>query len=780
MQARVTQFVLFLSSLWFVQCGTNSGLGLELCPDGTMSARCVPMTCVDEQKGGAETDVDCGGPTCYTCADGRGCASGSDCNSGYCGAGVCRTPSCSDGDKNASETDTDCGGGNCPGCATGKVCVANNDCASKNCVAGSCAAPLPTCTDGIQNASETDVDCGGPTCGKCTDLKSCTQATDCLSAYCGGNRCAAPTCTDVVRNGVETDVDCGGPTCGKCADQKQCNLSSDCMSSVCTAKTCVSAACVDMTRNGQETDVDCGGPACLKCADLKTCAAASDCMSGVCSGTKCQVPSCTDIVKNGSESDVDCGGPACSKCLNNKACIADTDCQSMACDAKVCVILPTIASMSPAAGTPLGGTPITITGTGFATGATVTIGGAAAVGVTVVSPTQITATTPKHTAGMVDVVVRNPSGRLATGVKLFSYGFTNISFGMALGNTVGTSVNGVAVADLNGDGKPDLVVCSSADNNLSVLLGIGDGKMQTAVPYALPAGSAPRRLVTGDYNGDGKADAVTINQNSTISVFIGNGDGTLKAAAQYPGATSWASAVTADFNNDTFLDVMVADSSGGTAGTYLLRGNGNGTFNAPMSTALANFSYDLAVGDFDKNGVVDAAVSAAFTADSSVILGKGDGTFNAPKTVTTAGASSGIAVADFNGDTNPDVVFSSNSGSTLSFVSGNGNGTFNAAMTLMSGYTQISKLVTADFDLDGRPDLGFASRHSSMGGGGVILSNGDGTFKAPILLPGYKTIATGVAAADFNGDGLPDLVALTNLPAPFSSGFITVHLNTSS
>ena len=147
------------------------------------------QTCNDEVRSGLETDVDCGGPTCPACDPLQICSQPSDCSSKVCDAAQsptrCVAPSCTDAVQNANETDVDCGGSACPSCAPGKQCALNTDCAS-----GACdAAEVPpvcraaTCTDGFQNGDETAIDCGG-TCGRCANGKSCRVNTDCSSANC--------------------------------------------------------------------------------------------------------------------------------------------------------------------------------------------------------------------------------------------------------------------------------------------------------------------------------------------------------------------------------------------------------------------------------------------------------------------------------------------------------------------------------------------------------------------------------------------------------------------
>ena len=236
-------------------------------------------------------------------------------------------PSCHDNIKNAAETDVDCGGPSCPPCPPGNGCKAGPDCASKVCKGGKCASP--SCFDKKKNGAETDTDCGGPGCAGCANKQQCKKGTDCKSGICKGGVCAAPGCTDKVKNGTETDTDCGGPDCPGCATGEQCKSGGDCASKVCKGSKCATATCFDKIKNGSETDTDCGG-ACKACANGKQCKSGSDCASKVCLGGKCAVASCTDKVKNGNETDVDCGG-GCTGCADGKQCKKESDCSGLVC-----------------------------------------------------------------------------------------------------------------------------------------------------------------------------------------------------------------------------------------------------------------------------------------------------------------------------------------------------------------------------------------------------------------------------------------------------------------
>jgi hypothetical protein len=176
--------------------------------------------CKDGIQDGLETDVDCGGPVCFPCLDGKKCLVSSDCASYTCSAAlICvEPPSCVDGIKNQDETDIDCGGSICPACANGKMCLVAHDCQSGYCSPSLvCALAPPTdastdafptnplCFDGILDNYETDVDCGGlwpspgrsPSgCGPCANGKKCVLDQDCSSGWCDTrtNTCAPITC----------------------------------------------------------------------------------------------------------------------------------------------------------------------------------------------------------------------------------------------------------------------------------------------------------------------------------------------------------------------------------------------------------------------------------------------------------------------------------------------------------------------------------------------------------------------------------------------------------
>jgi hypothetical protein len=328
----------------------------------------------------------------------------------------------------------------------------------------------------------------------------------------------------------------------------------------------------------------------------------------------------------------------------------------------------------------------------------------------------------------------------------------------------GSGVTGGVVGDFNGDGSPDVVTSDGSD--IRVLLNDGTGKFIQAHSY--PSSAFP--IAAADLNHDGKLDVVLVttpdnDQTFTLNVMFGNGDGTF-GTAQSTGvsgltSTSLGMVHLVDLNGDQIPDLVVLTAQG--ANVFL--GKGDGTFSAAVNYFGGSTPTTLQVGDFNNDGKQDIAVGSA--AGIGVLLGKGDGTFS-PAVLSGTGQIGFAAVGDVNGDGKLDLI---GIGSSLTVFLGNGDGTFQAPLsTATSGpINGFATIATADVDGDGKLDVVAST------GVWFVRGNGDGTFQTPInvLIGGNFVVGPFVAAvADFNGDGRPDVLITTAAMEP-EQGFAT-------
>jgi hypothetical protein len=226
----------------------------------------------------------------------------------------------------------------------------------------------------------------------------------------------------------------------------------------------------------------------------------------------------------------------------------------------------------------------------------------------------------------------------------------------------------LVVADFNGDRVPDLAVTGGSLSSVNVLLGIGDGTFQP--PLTSGAGRNPSLVATGDFDGDGNLDLVFTNnqlvrgENDKLSMALGHGDGTFQLTGTFDAGSVPHSAAAADFNGDGKLDLAAANAGGrqsfeletaNTVSVYL--GNGNGTLQEPEYYRVGGSPFSTIVADFNGDGALDIVTGNVYGIGSvTVLLGNHDGTFQAVRVIEQQRGPWSVALGDFNGDSRPDLA----------------------------------------------------------------------------------------------------------------------------
>lgn len=343
----------------------------------------------------------------------------------------------------------------------------------------------------------------------------------------------------------------------------------------------------------------------------------------------------------------------------------------------------------------------------------------------------------------------------------------------------GGAPSSVAVADMNGDGKPDLVVANTSSNTVGILQGNGNGTFQTAVTYDV-GGQIPVSVAVGNLLLERGLQVVVANGCADNGACSGSGEsgvGVLfgffypPAATYRSGGSVVQSVKIADVNNDGIPDLLVAHlcastnpancgvNTPGSVGVLL---GHDGIFTLVKIYNPGGFqTTSLAVADVNGDGQPDLVVANFGSNTVGILLGNGDGTFKKVVTYPAGFSPISVAVADVNGDGKPDLVIANNqSNGSVGVLLGNGDGTFASIVNYGSGGFAPQSVAVADLNGDGKPDV--LVSNSSSNNVGVLLGNGDGTFRAPLIYSTGGNQPLSVAIADVNGDGKPDLVVVNN------------------
>jgi hypothetical protein len=364
-----------------------------------------------------------------------------------------------------------------------------------------------------------------------------------------------------------------------------------------------------------------------------------------------------------------------------------------------------------------------------------------------------------HELNDVYLFLGNGSGSFSSGTMAFT----------------GATPGDLTAGDLNGDGIPDLVTVDTL--GLSLLFGLGNAVFDTDRRY--PAGENPQGVAVGDFNGDGAQDlAVASNDSAEVAILLGRGDGTFAPEHRFPAGADPVAIVAADFDGDGKLDLATSNDDS----VNVLLGHGDGTFASPSAFPAGDHPMALRARDLNGDGHLDLVTANTYSDDISVLLGRGDGTFAPQVRYPVGGSPVDLTVGDFQGDGHPDLVTANNRTNDLSLLSGNGDGSFGPEVrialstasspppvsvaaglqkTASTPYPFPQSVAAADLDGDGKEDLATSYFYDSSTGGefhGVLLGNGDGTFKPLMVTPTGPNAFGLMIVADANGDGIPDLV----------------------
>lgn len=308
----------------------------------------------------------------------------------------------------------------------------------------------------------------------------------------------------------------------------------------------------------------------------------------------------------------------------------------------------------------------------------------------------------------------------------------------------------LAIADLDDDGRPDVVVSSSSDETITILRGSGYGNLSAADPQAA-AGERPTHLLVEDLDDDGSQEILIANHETDYLTLLSESGGTwTRSRLEAPVGPHPHFVVATDLNQDGHLDILVDDRQA--EGVLVLQGDGSLRFRERGGGVdVGGDPYlGFVVTDINGDGLLDV-----ITPNPDVVglaFGHGNGEFSRPTSYDTGFAPSAVAACDVNGDSYPDLIAASGeSGRKIAIALNDGSGAFLPHFE-HSTVRGLKKLATGDVNADGHCDVLVVSWN---GGTTLFLGGSDGIESASISVDGNPW---GIALDDLNGDGLDDLL----------------------
>ena len=340
--------------------------------------------------------------------------------------------------------------------------------------------------------------------------------------------------------------------------------------------------------------------------------------------------------------------------------------------------------------------------------------------------------------------------------------------------------NAVTVADVNGDGKADIIATNVDSSDITVLLGKGDGTVSVpTVGYAIGgypwnyngivSGAATTPAIVADFNGDGFADIIVPDQQFSYAYLRGYGDGTFRASVDYYAGTnsySWTYGIASgDFNGDGHPDFVIGNVCGGCStpmGITVFLSNPDGSLQPGVNFgSTSNFDY-VAVADFDHDGKLDVAATDDSTGLVEIFTGDGAGNFAEGPSFNADLANNspeGIFIGDFNNDGFPDLAIANSNGGDISILLNDKTGNFPTPVPILLNGSLSQGVAIADLRGIGNLDIVAPLTYGS-GAIAVLLGNGDGTFQSEVDYPIGAAYPTSLTLADLDGNGTLD-VAVT-------------------
>ena len=367
-----------------------------------------------------------------------------------------------------------------------------------------------------------------------------------------------------------------------------------------------------------------------------------------------------------------------------------------------------------------------------------------------------------------------------------------VSFASAITNGVGHNPESFAVADVNGDGKLDLICGNAGDspfNNgtLSILTNNGSGIL--ALASTLGIGHGPGSIVAADVNNDGKVDLVMANwdngNGNTLSVWTNSGSGLFVSNVTLNVGSGPRTVIAADINNDGKLDLICANYgfSGNGNTLTVLTNNGNGIFGSNATYVVGSGSYSVTSADLNGDGKLDLICANRGDNTLTILTNNGSGIFGSNATINVGVHPMSVTAADLNGNGKLDLISVNEGANTLSIFTNNGNGILMSNATLNVDTAPVG-VVAADINGDGKLDLISANldgESSFVGDFSVLTNNGSGVFFVASTL--YMCSTGGhianfpqeVVAADLNNDGKLDLTCANG-----GANTVSVLINTTT